>query len=349
MKIKFLLLIIFISSSLFAQNDTIRTDEIKLNSKNIQKLSKQVENLNSSLFSYNRDIQNVAKEFKDLQVNLENLNNQIGDQNSQQKFLESRIDNQKQIILDLRVSNTELHNRIDSLYQISNKNFETILESSNNFNSRLDESSKTVKTNFARVDDSISRSQLLWLFAIVGFLIIAGLIFFLLNRKLRTSKQDVITQINKASAKIEEETVRLDKKLVELLESQLRLQQENQIPSLANSNSNSNGQDHKLALKVADEIIRIQKNLSRMDENTKGLKQLAASIKRIQSNFASNGYELVEMLGKEYNEGMKVTANFIPSEELDTGEQVITRIIKPQVNYKEQMIQAAQIEVSVGE
>ena len=104
-----------------------------------------------------------------------------------------------------------------------------------------------------------------------------------------------------------------------------------------------------MALKVADEIIRIQKNLQQMDANTKGLKQLSASVKRIQDNFASNGYELVEMLGKEYNEGMKAAPSFITSEDLDTGKQIITRIIKPQVNFKGQMIQSAQIEVSVGE
>ena len=102
------------------------------------------------------------------------------------------------------------------------------------------------------------------------------------------------------------------------------------------------------ATKVADEIIRIQKNLTRMDEKTKGLKQLAASVKRIQDNFAANGYEIVEMLGKEYNEGMKVSANFIPDDNLEAGQQIITRIIKPQVNYKGVMIQSAQIEVSQG-
>ena len=86
-----------------------------------------------------------------------------------------------------------------------------------------------------------------------------------------------------------------------------------------------------------------------MDSNIKGLKQLTASVKRIQDNFASNGYELVEMLGKEYNEGMKAVPNFIPNEDLEKGQQIITRIIKPQVNYKGEMIQSAQIEVSVGE
>jgi len=115
------------------------------------------------------------------------------------------------------------------------------------------------------------------------------------------------------------------------------------------SSAKADDVDHSLALKVADEIIRIQQNISNMDAETKGLKQLAASVKRIQANFEGNGYEIVDMLNKPYDAGMKVTANFKPDENLKPDEQIITRIIKPQVNFKGVMIQSAQIEVSQGE
>ena len=86
-----------------------------------------------------------------------------------------------------------------------------------------------------------------------------------------------------------------------------------------------------------------------MDAETKGLKQLSASVIRIQDNFKANGYEMIDMLNKPYDQGMKVSANFIPDETLKAGEQIITRIIKPQVNFNGVMIQSAQIEVSQGE
>lgn len=54
----------------------------------------------------------------------------------------------------------------------------------------------------------------------------------------------------------------------------------------------------------------------------------------------------MDMLGKPYVEGMKATPNFIPDETLKEGEQIITGIIKPQINYKGIMIQSAQITVS---
>ena len=70
------------------------------------------------------------------------------------------------------------------------------------------------------------------------------------------------------------------------------------------------------------------------------------SIIKMKDNLIASGYELVDMLGKTYSDGMKVTANFVEDEELKEGEQIITSIIKPQINYRGVMIQSAQITVS---
>ena len=104
--------------------------------------------------------------------------------------------------------------------------------------------------------------------------------------------------------------------------------------------------DHSLALKVADEIVRIELNLSRMNSSIKGYKQLAKAVQRIKDNFQANGYEIVDMLGKPYNDGMKVIANFVSDENIEQGKQIITGVIKPQINYNGKMIQSAQITVS---
>ena len=55
------------------------------------------------------------------------------------------------------------------------------------------------------------------------------------------------------------------------------------------------------------------------------------------------------MLGKPYVAGIKAAVTFIIDENLEHGQQIITKIIKPQINYQQQMIQAAQIEVSQPE
>ena len=139
---------------------------------------------------------------------------------------------------------------------------------------------------------------------------------------------------------MQEETIQLDNKLIELLSKQ---------PIPAPTTTASGEIDHSLTLKVADEIVKIEMNLSRMDVNIKGYKQLSRGVQRIKDNFKANNYEIVDMLGKPYQAGMKAAVTFVTDEKLEPGQQIISRIIKPQINYKQVMIQAAEIEVSQAE
>lgn len=256
------------------------------------------------------------------------------------------IEKQSQTISALQEQNTSLNASIDSLSQLIQTNSQNIVSHSQELGTKIQETEQQAKNKISELGGDVEKNRLYWTIATLVTLLLGGLIFWLLGKRIQNSKSDVETQIRNTKASLEEESVKLDNKLVEVLETQLKIQQETSKSQPVASNEKA---DHSLALKVADEIIRIQKNLSRMEKSTKGLKQLKASVKRIQDNFAANGYELVDMLGKEYNEGMKVSANFVPNEDLETGKQIITRIIKPQVNFNGEMIQAAQIEVSVGE
>lgn len=149
------------------------------------------------------------------------------------------------------------------------------------------------------------------------------------------STQAVLAQAQKA---LQEESLKLDSKLLEIVEKQLAAA----VPA----KSVPAEPDHSLVLKVADEIARIEKNLSRMDSSVKGHKQLAAAVRRVKDNFLSNGYEIVEMLGKTYNDGINCNATFIADETLPEGARIITGITKPQVNFNGKLIQAAVIAVS---
>jgi len=106
--------------------------------------------------------------------------------------------------------------------------------------------------------------------------------------------------------------------------------------------------DHSLALKVADEITRIEQNLAQMDPAVKGHKQLTAAVKRMNENLVAAGYQVPELLGKPYDEGMKVTAAFVPDENLEKDVRIITRVFKPTVLFSGKMIQAGDIQVSQG-
>lgn len=176
------------------------------------------------------------------------------------------------------------------------------------------------------------------------FAVILLLALFIVLRKRINNGATTIDKIRSAQGELEraqkalkEESVKLDGELVELLGKQVEAQ----------TQTDNDGQpDHSFVLKVADEIVRIEMNLSHMDESVKGYKQLKKAVERIRTNFLANGYEIVEMLGKPYNDGMKVVANFVSDDTLPEGEQIITGIIKPQINYQGKMIQSAQITVS---
>ena len=300
----------------------------------------------TNLFAQQQQDSTLVKEIPTIKNNVFQQRQEIDALTKKLNNQSYTIGKQSQTISVLQEQNTNLYASIDSLGQLIQTNSQNIVNNSQELGTRIQETEQQADTKISELGGDVEKNRLYWIIATLATLLLGGLIYWLLGKRIVSSKTDVETQIRNTKASLEEESVKLDNKLVEVLETQLKLQQETAKSKPAASNEQA---DHSLALKVADEIIRIQKNLSRMDESTKGLKQLNSSVQRIQDNFASNGYELVDMLGKEYNDGMKVSANFVPSEDLETGKQIITRIIKPQVNFKGAMIQAAQIEVSVGE
>jgi hypothetical protein len=105
-------------------------------------------------------------------------------------------------------------------------------------------------------------------------------------------------------------------------------------------------EQHEIVKIVADRLSFMKVTMSKMDPNIKGYKQLNKSIIQITNNLQATGYEIIDYLGEDYKEGMKVVATFITDEQLDTGKRIITGVIKPQINYKGAMIQSAQITVS---
>ncbi|MEE9431209.1 MAG: hypothetical protein V3V16_09225 [Melioribacteraceae bacterium] len=286
-----------------------------------------------------QDVNTLKSDFTSQKQLIYNLSKKVKDQNWS-------IQQQKKSVVTLQNKNKSQKQTIDSLSNLIGVNSKNISTNSNELGTEIQKVTTERNTQITALDDTIGKNRLYWILGSLGTLLLGGLMYLFLGKRIKSSKTDVETQIRNTKQSLEEESVKLDNKLVEILETQLKVKQ---AETKAQPTTSNKKEDHSLALKVADEVIRIQKNLGRMDDKTKGLKQLSSSVKRIQDNFMANGYELVEMLGKDYNEGMKVTANFIPNEDIETGKQIITRIIKPQVNFNNEMIQAAQIEVSVGE
>lgn len=269
----------------------------------------------------------------------DSLLNEIGKLNDKVTLLEKK---NSALINKLAGLNQKLESLNDSLNKKLKENSTEIENLEKQMSARIERTDSNATQKYFDLDSELAANTIYWIIGLLVLAVFSIIIYFLLKGRMSSQKDNLDQEILKTRKDLEEEGIKLDNKLMEILNSQMKVLQ-------INKTSEGDGKDHSLALKVADEIVRIEKNLSNMDPGLKGHKQLEASVGRIRDNFQASGYEIVDMLNKPYDAGMKVVANFRPDETLKTGEQVITRIIKPQVNFKGEMIQSAQIEVSQGE
>ena len=275
----------------------------------------------------------LQKHQQEITVLKQNLNNQ-----------QAVINQQKTELVKLSVKMEDQKKQIDSLKAATKNNAENIQTIAGNLCAKIQKTETTANDSISKLDKDVNTNRLYWIIGTLATLLLSGIVYWLLGKRIQNSKADVETQIKNTKKSLEEESVKLDSKLIEVLETQLKLKQEEKQFTPANS---TNEIDHSLALKVADEIVRMQKNISKMDHETKGLKPLVKGIERIQANFASNGYEMVNLLNKDYDERMNIDViNFITDENLSEEKKLITAVIKPQVNYKGVLIQRAQVDVS---
>ena len=225
---------------------------------------------------------------------------------------------------------------MDSLADTQKQQAKSLNTLAEKVGANLSETNKNLQTITSTLSESINNRTWLAVFGIFLAFCLLGVVYVLLKKKINRGSSS-IDKIEVAQKAMQEESVKLDNKLIELLDKQVATQPQT---------SNDNKPDHSLALKVATEVARIENNLSKMDPSVKGYKQLSSAVKKIRNNFLAYGYEIVEMVGKPYSEGIKASVSFETDESLADGEQRITRIIVPQVNYNGKMIQAAQITVS---
>lgn len=215
------------------------------------------------------------------------------------------------------------------------------------FTDRVNFNGKIVATdNNVRTNQDLLHARTLW-----GIVVVIVVLVFLIGIAYRLTKRiklvtSTIGDVRKAQEtlkaaqnKMQKESVKLDNQLLAIVQKQLDA-------SVSSANKTTGEPDHSLVVKLADEIARIETNLSKMDKSVRGYKQLVQAKDRMINNVRANGYEIISLLGQEYNDGMQFQTRFVPDESLPEGKRIITGMIKMQVNYNGKMIQPAEIVVS---
>lgn len=285
--------------------------------------------------------ENNSKEIEGLKTEVNSLMNRQKHLESEVGTLSSKTSDAEKEISDLSSQDKELQSVVDSLQGVSNALAAALRTNKKELSESIG------KTNeLALSTESVLSSRTLWGscgLAILLLAIIATIFAFLKKIKLGTTSIDDVRRaqeiLQAAQTKMQEESVKLDNQLLAIVQKQL----DASVPS---ANKTTGEPDHSLVVKLADEIARIETNLSKMDKSVRGYKQLVQAKDRMINNVRANGYEIISLLGQEYNDGMQFQTRFVPDESLPEGKRIITGMIKMQVNYNGKMIQPAEIVVS---
>lgn len=309
-KILFALIVFSTFGQCFAQNDSLRLNKVEVGIEttiqNINSIKSEINNIQSTNGRISRNILDLKKSDQSLAAKMDSLRDLLSQNKQAIGQLNSLIDNQK----------AELSGQIK-------------------------ETEESASKRIASLGESLSKNTLYWIIAVLAVGLIALVLFLILRKRVAENQSSIVENLSSTRKQLEQEGIRLDEKLIGVMETQLKIIQEEK--ALA---GNSSEPDHSLALKVADEIVRIEKNLERV-EDEKRIKPLLKAIERIRDNFQANGYEIVPLLHKDYDDRMSIEViNFKTDNNLIEGRRVISSVYKPEIKFNGILIQRGQVDVS---
>ena len=208
-----------------------------------------------------------------ININADNLKEQLQKQNARLDAIESdinRLNNsikqQHRTNLRLDATDKEIRAIQDSMHDNLGTLNERIIviertqsEDRISLKNDIKETNTHIATNLVKMDSRTMWGGILLLCTILGF---SGYLY-VKRRKDYTSMSEVRKAqdaLQAAQSKMQEDSVKLDNQMLALMERQMSA-----APAMVSTET-----DHSLALKVADEIVRIELNLSRMDASVKG-------------------------------------------------------------------------------
>lgn len=260
------------------------------------------------------------------------------------KTLRIENSNLKSEIVNLNSELSNSNKTIDSLRNQTQENINAISQTAEELGIQIKETGNKNEGKITEVSESLSKNSLYGIIAVLSAILLSGLLYWLLSKRQKTDKTDVEGQLSKTKKTIEEEQIQINTKLAELYNGQMEL-----LKIERKTNSINGEVDHSLPLKVADEIVKMQMNLAHMDSKIRGHRHLSIAVGNVFDNFKANGYEIIDHLHKPYNDGMNMQATKEPDPNLKEGEQLIRRIIKPEIHFNNKIIQHAQVIVAYGE
>ena len=315
-----------------------------------EELNLQINSINSSLEQIKDELTNNINTLSDSLLTTANSILIMKEQNSFKRAFEEarlKLGPNMDFVYNGKTYKTDYENEatpsptIEAIRKIDKKidELNAVIDKAESQIVTLDMLGKDSKSRIQTLYKTITDRTLYWIIAILIVLIIVISIFLVLKSKV-TEQRDSLSLVKGAQEKLENESIQLDKNLIQVLEQ--KLEASNLQPQAVDE------ADHSLALTVGNEIHRMGNRLKTMDESSHAVKVLNNRLEKLEEEINDKGYEIVDLEGKQFDAGMTVQSRFVSDSNLKDGESKITRVIKPQINFKGKLIQLADVEVSQG-
>jgi hypothetical protein len=294
------------------------------------------------------------------QITQEELKKEIAPLIKKVELLENKGVSNAKDISELNSKLSIANRQIDSLENKTEANEIAITQAKTELSNEITKAGVASDGKITTVSNLLSKNSLYGIVGVLLAILLSGVLFFFWKRKQQTDKSELIHKLDSSEIVINKEIENtksslssLEQKLFEEYNKQV-VSMEQLFASISELNkgkepSTISPQDHSLALKVADEITRINAFANTLDPTKQEAIALKGSVKRIIDNFKVNHYEIVDLLGQKYDDRLNI---IVVGESIDpnlnSGEEKITKIIKPLVKFNGEQIQAAQVEISIG-
>ena len=276
--------------------------------------------------------------------------NTVGSDSLKIVTLQREVSNMKASVSRLQQENGKIRglyqkqkSDLDSLLLCQKQQTEDLQALTEKMGVGLSETNKSIQSSTNSLSSIINARTWMAVCGILIAIVLLGVVYYILRKRI-ISGSSAVEKIKSAQESLEsahkamqEESVKLDSKLVELLDKQL-IQPHDNVE-----------EDHKLVLSIATEVARIEQNLAFMDPKTKGVSNLKNRASAIKTTLQSRGYDIPTLIGETYHEGDNMKPTMELDEDLPIGTHIIRRVMKPMVLFKGKLIQAAEVVVAYNE
>jgi hypothetical protein len=295
------------------------------------------------------------------QVTTDELKKEISPLLKKIENLESKTSKQGVEISVLNSKLSSANKQIDSLEFKTASNEMSIARAKTDLSNEITQTGVTSDGKITTVSKDLSKNSLYGIISVLLAILLSGVLFFLWKKRQDTDKSELINKLDISKVELNKE-IESTKSSLSSIEQKLFEEYNKQVAGIeqlflsiselnkGKSPATITEQDHSLTLKVADEVTRINAFANTLDPTKQEAIALKSSVKRIIDNFKANKYEIVDLLGQKYDDRLNiiVVGESIDSN-LNSGEEKITKIIKPLVKFNGEQIQAAQVEISIGQ